>query len=486
MLKSILAPVLISFLALFGFVQTEVTVNLNIPESANAGNEFLVEATINKGNVEGFARYEQELPVGFKAVGRSTANGDFRFENNKIKIQWMRLPADREVTISYAIQVDPTVSGDFTLDGKFSYIFDNGVKAAEITPAKITIIGDEAAAGTLAAANTSYSYQNVSLKNIDCIRQKPYLNENNEVIVNLLINKGDLKQFGKVQEQIPRGYKALSLRSKNSIFTYKNGIIKFLWMNMPPEEQFVVTYKLVPVGEIPDQQFIITGTFSYAENERTKTLNIAERNVDLENFDGDQLMASTAEEPVETPEVSGGGTGTAVAGGGAVLAAADTETETENTQAESAEESASSQEETKQTNDYLADNTENQTTEQQGPQEQQSVVDQQPSGNLAALTGIPLPEQGVSYRVQVAAGHKLVGNSYFKHLNVTDKVQVELHDGWHKYTVGNFKQYRDARDYRIYIWNNTPIHDAFVSAYNSGMRITVQEALMIANQKWYR
>ncbi len=464
MLRIVLIPIIAGFLSLLGFLNSPVSLDINLPANANAGDEFLVEVTINKGDIEGFARFQQDLPVGFTAVARQTANGEFRFEDQKIKIQWMRVPFDREFTISYAIQVAPTVSGEFSLEGKFSYIENNGVQTATVPAKTITIIGDETLAGTAETAQTTYSYQNVSLKNIDCVRQKPFLNENNEIIVNLLINKGDLRDFGKVQEEIPRGYRAESIKSKNSIFTYKNSIIKFLWMNMPPESQFVVSYKLIPEGEIPDQAFLISGTFSYAENERTKTINIAERAVDLTVFDTEELVAQTT-----SPEV--------------------TQNPVEETQTQTPVEETYTpnpvQTEPVVTQPDLA-YSEPVQTEPEISESKQMDNNQNYMDNLAGVTNIPLPDNGVTYRVQIAAGHNLVGKQYFKKLNIIDDVQVEIHDGWHKYTVGNFLIYRDARDYRMYIWNNTPIHDAFVAAYNSGLRITVQEALMIANQKWYK
>lgn len=465
MFKSIFIPAVISLLALFSFFAGEVTLDLNLPDTANAGDEFLVEVIINKGDIEGFARFQQELPVGFTAEARQTANGEFKFEDQKIKIQWMRVPLDREFTISYAVQVAPTVAGDFNFAGKFSYILNNAVQNAEITPKAITIIGDESATGLVSDASTTYTYQNVSLKQIDCIRQKPYLNENNEVIVNLLINKGDLTDFGKIQEQIPRGYNAISIKSKNSIFTFKNQIIKFLWMQMPREPQFVVSYKLVPEGEIPDQAFLISGTFSYAENERTKTIDIAERNVDLAKFTGEELVAQNAETASEKPE----------------------ETPVETTPDPEPVETTTTQTTTdvETTNrDNLAETNYNEPAEPEPAYTDYSNTSIETE--VTEASDIPSPEYGIKYRVQVAAGHRLVSKNYFKRLNITDEVQIEIHEGWHKYTVGNFNMYRDARDYRIYVWNNTPIHDAFVAAYNNGMRITVQEALMIANQKWYK
>ncbi len=481
MLKSNLILGIISILMLFGLVGESVSVSLNMPDSAQSDSEFLVEVTIRKGDVEGFARFQQKLPNGFKAVARQTANGEFSFVDQKVKIQWMKVPLDKELVVSYAIQVDPaTPSGSYTFDGSFSYIQDNSVQVASAASRNLQVIADESSLNLANQQNMVIQKGDVqvNLKTVDCIRQKPYLNENNEVIVNLLVNKGELNGFGKVQEQIPVGYRAESIKSKNSIFTYKNHIVKFLWMNMPNgsgDDNFVVSYKLIPEGEIPDEEFQIVGTFSYAESDRTKTINIAERSVDLEK-DDDELLVQAAEpapepepaapiasytpapeptysyEPVSTPEPA-------------------TQYTPEPSYTEPQPAAPSYTEPA-----YEAPKTTT-TTPRTRPTYQASAAD---------LTDIPSPEQGVAFRVQIAAGHKLVGKNYFKRLNITDQVQVEIHNGWNKYTIGNFSEYKDARDYRVYVWNNTPIHDAFVSAYNNGMRITVQEALMIANQKWYK
>lgn len=484
MLKSNLILGLISLLMLFGLVGEPVSVSLNMPDSAQSDTEFLVEVVIRKGDVEGFARFQQKLPNGFKAVARQTANGEFTFVDQKVKIQWMKVPMDNEIVVSYAIQVDPTIqSGQYTFDGSFSYILDNAVQVANASSRIIQVNADtDLDMANQQAKAIEVGDVQVNLKTIDCIRQKPYLNEDNEVVVNLLITKGSLNGFGKVQEQIPVGYRAESLKSKNSIFTYKNHIVKFLWMNMPADENIVVSYKLVPEGDIPDEEFMIVGTFSYAESDRTKTVNIAERNIELETFDGEQLTAQATPEATEASEPI------------AYTPAPESSYTPEPSYApEPSTTSGYSSYESEQQSSYTEP--EPAYAQPQASSYEESSYASAPSQSTASAarryqaiddSDVPSPEQGVAYRVQIAAGHKLVGKNYFKRLNITDPVQVEIHNGWNKYTVGNFTEYKDARDYRIYVWNNTPIHDAFVSAYNNGMRITVQEALMIANQKWYK
>ena len=105
---------------------------------------------------------------------------------------------------------------------------------------------------------------------------------------------------------------------------------------------------------------------------------------------------------------------------------------------------------------------------------------------IEEIIAIPSPQHDVFYKVQVAAGHIEVENNYFsKRHQLSEDIDLENHQGWIKYTFGDYKVYKDCRDRRNSVWSDNKITDAFVTAYNAGTRITVQEALMITNQKWY-
>ena len=54
-----------------------------------------------------------------------------------------------------------------------------------------------------------------------------------------------------------------------------------------------------------------------------------------------------------------------------------------------------------------------------------------------------------------------------------------------KFMIGNFGEYKEARNNRETI-KDKGCRSAFVVAYNGAKRITVQEALMISNQKWFK
>ena len=108
------------------------------------------------------------------------------------------------------------------------------------------------------------------------------------------------------------------------------------------------------------------------------------------------------------------------------------------------------------------------------------MVAQQPKGR------VPAPEKGITYKVQITAAHREVGKSYFRaRHSYTGDFQIERHQGWIKYVTGSYGAYQEARDQRVgYVQAGHNFPGPFVTAYNNGDRITVQEALAISNQRW--
>ncbi|MFP4025465.1 MAG: hypothetical protein ACLFVR_13155 [Thiohalospira sp.] len=443
MIKHLLLLIYTWIVLALNFVLSDVTMDMTATKQVEAGNEIIVEVTLNKSDFESFARFQQEIPAGLTPVPVQTANADFSFKDQKVKFIWLKLPADEQITLSYKLEVDQRLKGTFDLKGTFSYIADNERKTKELSPQNITITPSSKIDPNLIVDINDFKNLVTPTKTdkpataqVKCIRQIPYTGvEDSEYIVNLLVNKGDKEKFAKIQDNVPEGYTAVSIENKDAIFTFKDQTVKFLWMNLPADPYFVVSYKLVPDNGVTKKP-TLDGTFSYIENDNTLSIRIVEKDVNLENTSKENLMAVAA----------------------------------------SVDEAPVAPITTTQPDDYSGE-----------------VKIEIAESALRAmredtkLTNVLEPESGVYYRVQIAAGHRPIDiERYFKKYNLDKEVRTEFHEGWRKYSVGSFDVYKAARDYRVHIWNTTTIDDAFVSAYNNGKRITVQEALMITNHEWYR
>lgn len=450
---------LIAILIFKLFFNDVVTVNQNIPDEIYAGQTFTIEVEVNKGEHEGFAKWQQKLPKGFIAESVTTEGATFSFKNQEVKIIWMALPEEESFSISYKVKTDQSIEGDFNIDGKFSYIKENERKDIEAETHVMTVKPSsnmpEGLALEVPPKNKKEKVQETSPKtkgtnevdeNITStdqikINRKISHLSNGRYEVELTIEKGSLNSFGKVEEYLPEGFEASAIENNEGFFSFENRVMKILWMTLPKEDKYSVKYGLESTTDDLDS-VTVHGVFSYLDSDVSKQAPMAGsrfKNYFTSPEEGQQLAEDSEPSTTETEET--------------------TKTIIDD------EKDAFVQE-------VSEENKEENTTKE----------------DVDEITNIPAPETAVAYRVQIAAAKKEVNQQYFidRH-NIRETVNIEFHNTWYKYTIGSFPIYKEARDRRNEVWaEDNKIKDAFVAAYNSGERITVQEALMITKQKWYK
>jgi hypothetical protein len=470
------------------FFADPITITQNIPSSAKAGTEFVVELTINKGTTSGFAKLQQDLPEGLVAVDKNDNNGgSFNWAAPSVKLIWMSLPSDKEFKIKYTIKVPSGMSGDKVIAGKFSYVSDNVKQTVEIAPATINIINDKpevvaattetviptptppttteqpvtTSTTTTTPTSTEPVVANLSGNeglSVNCVRRVPST-VGADFVVELDINKGNLTGFAKLLETLPAGFTAVSGESKGASFSFSDQKVKFVWVSMPTETEFKVTYKVIVAAPL-GSNLAMDGVFSYIENDETKKFTIPTSIVSvgpgstyLPPAVATNLLKETPKtdsvKKTETPVVAVDNTATPVT--------------------------------PPITEPVVATNTVVKPTE---PVVTSSTPDK--NEKVLAATTIPVPQGDVNYRVQIAALHRAVeANMLATRYNLNESVITEMAQGFTKYTVGSHKEYKSAHDAREVI-KSKGVVGPFVTAYNTGKRITVQEALMITSQKWFR
>jgi cell division septation protein DedD len=261
-----------------------------------------------------------------------------------------------------------------------------------------------------------------------------------EFTVELTVNKGSTSGFAKLQEEIPDGFTASAIESKSATFTFDKSKVKFIWMSLPADGSYTVSYK-VKVDAAASGSKTITGTFSYIDGNDTKKISIASSSIDLSGA----VSSSTSSSTTSTTS--------------------STNTTTDNTPPP-----------VKETPPPVVVKTPEPTSAPPAP-EPKKVIPPPVVKPRVTPPATPNNVSGIVFRVQIGAGQNSGAEGDLKSkYNIAEEVYSEQIDGLYKYTAGSFTSYGAAKDYRDKV-RSSGDDGAFIVAYQNGARMSLQDAL---------
>jgi hypothetical protein len=394
------------------FFPVSVNVSQTSPGTIQINNSFLVQVAIQTGNIKGLASFTEQLPKGFTASAVDNAGAKTSFSNNAILFSWDSVSPGGTVNISFRVDVGSaaTIQTD-TLKGRFLYAVNNQKSETDCLPAFVNVKG--AKGGGNSDVKKTDTLKDTPDGGVFVVRQlsSSTISPDSNVTITLILHKAGAKGFAKIEDTLPKGFKAKAIEVKGASFTFDNNIVKFVWPAIPADSVISVSYR-IKAGTKAIGMYWIGGNFSYIYNGLPLFYSISRTN-----------FSSTS------------------------------------------------------------------TTRSSAGVKSVKIENKKPDSTSlpAATESIPATaKEEVSYRVQIMALHNPVDVSYFSSRGkINGTVNAELNNGFTKYTVGNFMDYKSVRDARD-DYRNQGISGPFVVSYNSGARITVQEALMITHQQWYK
>lgn len=319
-------------------------------------------------------------------------------------------------------------------------------------------------------------------QNITITRNEPStLAGGGECVVELTINKGSLAGFAKLQEELPEGLSATAIDTKSASFSFENKKVKFIWMSLPSDGQFKVSYKIKADANASGTK-ITTGNFYYIEGNDTKKIPIAATDITISSASlatnvpnnsnsGNNTNPSNtntpSKTPIDSPKVTPLTTSTTSTSGS-------TSTSTNVVKAQTPPDTSGSN--TTSTNTPVKSTTNTSNTS--------DVVKTSPQ-TTSNTTNVFPPRivAGIVYKVQVGA-FATDGADWLKSkFNFTDPITTEQIDGLYKCVMGTFSTYAEAKEYRNKL-RGTGDDGAFVVSYNNGTRIPVSQALQLTGQIW--
>ena len=468
MTKAILIFINIIGFLLFTILNiNDVVITHNAAKEIAIGQEVEVNLIINKNNFSGPGRLRLDLSKaeGITVKENMSDGSSFTFKDNEVLFIWYDLPSDKSIVISYTIIAKENSNGIKKIAGDFSFINDNERKQLEV-PAIIFKVNSEL------VANENFKENNSSTSSVRSIEKLE-----NEYIVTVKTTINNHKGFARIKEELPKDFNAEEIETAGSIFKNTDGYAKFIWTNLSDSiNEIIVKYKISNNKGL-DTNFTISGVFSSEKlisegyNSGIKipvteyipfkeiTENTVTNTIDGENTVQEDIKQDTSLELSNNNELNNEEN---------LVVSKDTEVLVNETIAQI-------------DIDSTVDVFKNEKTE---VKENKEEIVEKKNEVVKNIISTKKANNNVDYKVQILAGHRIISEKQVSNqFNYNGEYALETHDGWIKYTVGSNSRYSDARDSRNELKNyNFP--GPFVTAYNYGERISVQEALILTSQNW--
>ncbi|MBT4776237.1 MAG: hypothetical protein HON99_11015 [Crocinitomicaceae bacterium] len=426
MLKSAFLLINVIGFILFPFLYMEtVNVDHKVPVEIQAGQEIIVEVVISKANLTGPARLKLDFTnaENLTASEMESAGASFTFKDNAALFIWYSIPGDDLITLKYKLSASADFVGAQTISGTFSFVDGEERRKIEIPAAVIEIKSSD-------VADTS---------------------ESNDVVVVDSANP-------------PPEEKPLEVSTLRTIEKEDDYFIVQVTINKEDGEGFARLKESLPIGFVAESIDAAGAVFSF-KNEIAKFL--------WSSVSGDSpIVVSYKLLPNEQTERGTYAISGTFSAEFMVIDDVPTSKDVALTSFiyETGDLANMDKVDTTSQDVAAVDNTTVDNT----------TVDNNTVDNSSAIT------TSISFKVQIVASHKNVTESYInKRYGINENIALESHEGWVKYTVGGFDKYKSARDKRQKL-SPYDLPGPFVTAYNAGERISIQEALMVANQDWIK
>ena len=298
-----------------------------------------------------------------------------------------------------------------------------------------------------------------------------------EIVVSFSIPVKDLQGIARFQQEFPRGFEVSEQNNDGAIISFSTGLLQFLWIQLPRKDSLTISYKLRCLPgfggktEVPSRFYYLSGTVRQetvfnsmqlvVSGEATKRFTAIKQDKPVESVGAKPIAPAkpaqlTPVKPAPKPDA--------------------------NQKVEKpvkSEPNVSKQAETSKVAEM--------------PKEQKNlpkepVATTKPATNTAAssspsgkATNTTTGDK-VSFRVQLAASSDKSNLSELSSkFGIAEKdIKEESHNGMFKYTTGEFATLAEAKKFMTS--NPKMKQGAFVTGYNNGSRIDLEEAIRLSKK----